>query len=179
MKKVKVKIKGIVPLLQNRFVGEEEESASQRTGVIDHSEDWKNALYLDEKLGVYEPSEHILGAMIQAAKNFQIPGRGKKTYKDLMKSAIIIEPDKIPFNKKEPDEIDKRPVVIRGSRILRQRPMMKEGWKLSFGINILDEQLKPEVVKAILEHSGKYVGIGDYRPRFGRFEVVEFEEEKE
>ena len=36
MKKVGVKIKGIVPLLQNRFVGEEEESASQRTGVVDY-----------------------------------------------------------------------------------------------------------------------------------------------
>jgi hypothetical protein len=176
MKKVNIKIKGIVPLLQNRFVGEIEENSSQRSGVVDYSEDWKEALYFDEKLGVYEPSEHILGAMIQAAKNFQIPGRGKKTYKDLMKSAIIIEPDKIALSKKEPDEIDKRPVVIRGSRILRQRPMMKEGWELSFTVNILDEQLPVEVVKRILEHSGRYIGIGDYRPRFGRFTIEEFEE---
>lgn len=177
MRKVNVKIKGIVPLLQNRFVGEEE-SASERTGVIDHSEDWKQALYSDEKIGIYEPSEHVWGAMIKAASNFQIPGRGKKTYKDLIKSGLVIEPDKIPLSKKEPDEIDKRPVVVRGSRIIRQRPMMKEGWELSFAINILEEQLQPEVVKRILEHAGRYVGIGDFRPRFGRFEVVEFKEEK-
>lgn len=176
MKKVNVKIKGIVPLLQNRFVGEEE-AASQRTGVIDRSEEWREALYFDEKIGIYEPSEHIWGAMIKAASNFQIPGRGKKTYKDLIKSGIVIEPDKIPLGKREPDEIDKRPVVVRGCRIIRQRPMMKEGWELSFTITILDEQLQPEVVKAILEHGGKYVGIGDYRPRFGRFEVVSFNEE--
>lgn len=176
MKKVEVKIKGIVPLLQNRFVGEEDESASQRTGVVDRSEDWRNALYSDEKIGIYEPSEHVWGSMIKAASNFQIPGRGKKTYKDLIKSGIVLEPDKIPLGKKEPDEIDKRPVVIRGSRILRQRPMMKEGWKLSFSVNILDEQLQPEVVKRILVHAGKYIGIGDFRPRFGRFEVIEFEE---
>jgi hypothetical protein len=176
MKKVEVKIKGVVPLLQNRFVGEVEESASQKSGVVDHSEDWRNALYFDEKLGVYEPAEHIWGAMIKAAVNFQIPGKGKKTYKDLMKSAIIIEPDKIPLGKKEPDEIDKRPVVIRGSRILRERPMMKEGWELSFAIDILDEQLATEVVKKILEYAGRYVGIGDYRPRFGRFEITEFKE---
>jgi hypothetical protein len=78
MKKVNVKIKGSVPLLQNRFVGEEE-SASERTGVIDRSENWKQALYFDEKIGIYEPSEHVWGSMIRAASNFQIPGRGKKT----------------------------------------------------------------------------------------------------
>jgi hypothetical protein len=83
------------------------------------------------------------------------------------------------LGKREPDEIDKRPVVVRGSRILRQRPMMREGWELSFTINILEEQLPSEVVRKILEHAGKYVGIGDFRPRFGRFEVVEFKEEKE
>ena len=179
MKKVKVKIRGIVPLLQNRFVGEEEETASERIGVIERSEEWKQALYFDEKIGVYEPSEHIWGAMIKAAGNFQIPGRGKKTYKDLIKSGIIIEPDKIPFGKREPDGIDKRPVVVRGSRILRQRPMMKDGWELSFTINILEEQLPVEAVKKILEYAGRCVGIGDFRPRFGRFEVEEFKEEKE
>lgn len=177
MKKVNVKIKGIAPLLQNRFVGEEE-SVSERTGVVDRSEDWKQALYIDEKIGIYEPSEHIWGSMIRAASNFQIPGRGKKTYKDLIKSGLVIEPDKIPLGKKEPDEIDKRPVVVRGSRIIRQRPMMKEGWKLTFTIGILDEQLPLEAVKRILEYSGQYIGIGDYRPRFGRFEVTEFEEVK-
>lgn len=174
MKSINVKIKGIVPLLQNRFIGEVEESASQRSGVVDRSEEWRDALYFDEEIGIYEPAEHIWGSMIKAAVNFQIPGKGKKTYKDLMKSAIIIDPNKIPLGKKEPDEIDKRPVVIRGSRILRQRPMMKEGWELSFAINLLDEQLQPDVVKVILEHAGKYVGIGDYRPRFGRFEVTKF-----
>lgn len=174
MKSINIKIKGIVPLLQNRFVGEEDENAAERTGVIDRSENWKQALYSDKKLGIYEPSEHIWGSMIKAAVNFQIPGKGKKTYKDLIKSAIIIEPDKIPLGKKEPDEIDKRPVVIRGSRIVRQRPMMKEGWELSFTVNILDEQLPAEAVKRILEHAGRFVGIGDFRPRFGRFIIERF-----
>ena len=30
------------------------------------------------------------------------------------------------------------------------------------------------VVKEILEAAGKYKGVGDNRPEFGRFEVIEF-----
>jgi hypothetical protein len=48
---------------------------------------------------------------------------------------------------------------------------------LRFTINILEEQLPVEAVRKILEYAGRYVGIGDFRPRFGRFEVIEFQEE--
>jgi hypothetical protein len=44
-------------------------------------------------------------------------------------------------------------------------------------IETLDEQLPVSAIKEILDYAGK-VGLGDYRPRFGRFIVTEFKEEK-
>lgn len=81
MKKFKVTIKGIVPLLQHRFPSErEEEKAKKVSGSRDYSEEVELSLYKDEKGQIYQPADHILNAMIKAAGDFRIAGRGKKTY---------------------------------------------------------------------------------------------------
>jgi hypothetical protein len=58
---------------------------------------------------------------------------------------------------------------------MRARPRFDE-WCLEFKILNLDPGLlKAEVIKKILEDAGKYYGLGDYRPEFGRFKVERFE----
>ena len=34
--------------------------------------------------------------------------------------------------------------------------------------------MQKDVLKEIIIYAGKFIGIGDWRPHFGRFEVVEF-----
>jgi len=175
VKRLNVEIEGVAPLLQHRFPEEDEEKQSKRkTGKIDYSAEVTKSLYLTKNNVIYQPSVSIEQSMIKAAVNFQIPGKGKKTYKDLINSALIIEPTEIPL---EPQKytVDKRSVRIQRARVYRYRPRF-HNWKLKFTILILDEQLQPSVVKEILEYAGAYVGIGDYRPKFGRFIVTKFEE---
>ncbi|MBI5788545.1 MAG: hypothetical protein HZA78_06810 [Candidatus Schekmanbacteria bacterium] len=185
MKSVNVKVQGISPLLQHRYVftDEKEEAAKKRSGKKDYSEEWKSALYWDNELGVIQPAGHLEAAMIKAAVNFQIVGKGKKTYKDLFKSAVFVSPDYIPHGLKGSKEdlvqegrltIDKRLVRVNNSGVERLRPMLKN-WLLEFMIEIHDEQISADTVHQVLEHAGRYVGIGDFRPKFGRFSVVKFE----
>ena len=176
MATVKVTIKGVVPLLQHRYPSEKEETKIMKVrGARDYSKEAELALYRDEVGTIYQPAEHILGALIKAAVDFKITGRGKKTYKDLIKSAIVISPDAIPHKNKK-WEVDRRMVVIQRSRIMRERPRF-DNWELSFEIETLDEQLPLSALKEILDQAGK-VGIGDFRPRFGRFIVTEFKEQE-
>jgi len=42
-------------------------------------------------------------------------------------------------------------------------------------LNVLDDQISVDTVQEVLALAGKTVGIGDYRPRFGRFRVSQFE----
>jgi len=64
--------------------------------------------------------------------------------------------------------------VIQRARVLKWRPKFNQ-WKLQFTITILDEtNISPANVKEILEKAGATKGIGDYRPRFGRFMVTKF-----
>jgi hypothetical protein len=114
--------------------------------------------------------------MVKGAVAFKF--EGKKTYKDVINSGIAITPEDIPLITDEEYEIDARPVVIQRSRIVRWRPRFNE-WKLEFTIDIIDdENISASILKDILETAGKTKGIGDYRPRFGRFMVTKFEEIK-
>lgn len=182
MYEVQVTIESISPLLMNRFAEETAEEVIKRVTGKPVQPEVAVSLYILPDGTIYQPATHIEGAFIKAAANFKITGKGKKTYKDLAKSSIFVEPDAIAHKIQEYD-IDKRPVVnptTRG-RVIRARPILNK-WALSFRIKVLDDQFPREVVKSVLDYAGSSVGIGDYRPRFGRFIVTEFnliDQEKE
>jgi hypothetical protein len=176
MDTINVRIRGIAPLLQHRYIFKDEQDTktTKKTGAKDYSEEWKKSMYFDDKLGIYQPAIHIEGAMIKAATNFQVTGKGKKTYKDLFKSAVFCSPEKILHNKRDPDFIHKALVRVNGGGVERLRPAFKD-WYLEFNIQVLDEQIDKDVVNQVLTHAGRFVGIGDFRPRFGRFAIERFE----
>lgn len=182
MRLIEVEIKGIAPLLHHKYTLKGEVDAPKRSGKPDYSQEWLEALYWSDEIGVYQPASHIEGAMIKAAVNFQIPGRGKKTYKDIVKSAVFTRPDYIPFGMTGNPEklqqegkfdLDCRAVIVNRGRVERIRPIFRD-WGLKFQLEICDDQISDAALKDILDHAGKYCGIGDYRPRFGRFMTVEF-----
>lgn len=189
MKKYQVCIEGTCPLLQHRFGIQAQTEAAQQVKMVsgqrDFSGEWKNTCYLLNN-EIVQPAEHIWQSMVRSAVNFRIKGKGRKTYKDMISRAVIVEPDLVSFGITLPEEIttdpsqpvyiDIRPVRIQRARVMRERLALRKGWQLSFEILCLDDQLPTEVLQAILTYSGESIGIGDYRPRFGRFRVVQFQE---
>lgn len=109
--------------------------------------------------------------MVKSASDFKFAG--KKTYKEVFKSGIFVDPLLIRHMKTD-WHVDKQSVVVQRARILRCRPHFDE-WELKFQITLRDDRIQPAIVREILESAGKYVGIGDYRPRYGLFEIVKFE----
>lgn len=186
---VEASIKGIAPLLQHRFGQDaiaEAQAVKKRTGEMDYSEEWRDTVYADEDGWLYEPSNHLESALIKAAVNFKIKGKRGKTYKDLVKAAVYIEPELIPLNVQipenpthnplEPFYVDIRPVIVARARVLRSRGALAKGWRLDFTITVIDDQLPFMVLKEIVDEAGRAVGVGDYRPRMGRFVVTRFEQ---
>jgi len=175
MEKFEVTIEGLVPLLQHRFSGGGElpPEAKHISGNIDYSSEAENALYRMEDGTIYQPADHIENCLVKAAGNFQISGKGKKTYKDLVKAAVLLSPVYIPHEIQD-YQIDLRPVRVQKARIIRQRPIFSR-WRLNFLLEITEPQLPGKVVKEILDYGGRYVGIGDFRPKFGRFHVTHWQ----
>ncbi len=172
MQSVEVKIHGVAPLLHNRFPmeQEDEEKAKRRDQKFDSKEDAEKAVYRNDQ-GCFVPSSWIEATLRETAKEFK--GKGKASLKATILSSVFVEPEEIPMGKKTYDEIDRRPAVIQRQRIVKSRPRFNK-WAIEFTVNFDETRIKKETLKQILEEAGKSKGIGDYRPKFGRFEVHNF-----
>ena len=171
---INVTVKGAAPLLQHRFATEKQTEAPVRaSGKRNYDSEALDALYTLRDGTIYQPATHFEQAIKKSAAKFLIGGRGKKSYKELVQCALLVKPDCI-VHKIQKYNVDRRAVIVNKSRIMRERPIFPE-WELEFEIHLLDVQLKIEAVNTILVDAGQYVGIGDYRPKYGRFIVTRFE----
>jgi len=178
MEQVKVRIKGTRPLLMQspHKLGQETGRSKAYNGYEDEARD---GLYRDGNGSIGVPSLNVLATLRNAAKDFKVPGKGKKNFSSYIMAGIDISPLFIPLdldgaNPDESWQIDIRPVVIKGSRVMKARPRF-DNWALNFTMTILDPIIRPEDMNAILDSAGKYVGLLDYRPLFGKFEITKFE----
>lgn len=62
------------------------------------------------------------------------------------------------------------PVVVNRARIMRTRPIFNN-WSVKFNVSYDDSQVDESQVLKWLEDAGQQVGLCDWRPRYGRFEV--------
>ena len=151
-----------IPYLQNRFRIEEHDDTKKLTAgkkVYDPTVEAKKAMYVDPYEGnVFMPSEHILMATVNAGAAFKM--KGNKTYKSVLPSIIDVQPE--------------RPGVGQRARVVRYRPKFIS-WTAKFQVHLLDATtLTAYEMKEFIEYAGRMIGIGDYRPRFGRFYVSSF-----
>lgn len=189
---VNVRIIGIAPLMQHRYPIPPDvlnpKGATRVTGSRDFSQEWKEYFYATSEGEIYQPATHIESAMISAAKQFKITGKRGKTYGDIFKANVFVSPDQILHNVCVPETLDAdadkvlyldiRPVVVQHARIVRLRPTFKAGWTLDFEIQVIDDQIAQDLLMDVLALSGKTSGLGDNRPRFGRYQVTHFEVSK-
>jgi hypothetical protein len=168
----KVAIKGVVPLLHHKFTASTERVGRQ---IYEPKEEAKKGLYLNKEGVPIQPAVHIEGATIKAAQDFKLKGR--KTYSNFCKASLMILEREIPFDNEEADKwvVDEQPVVIQRARVLCWRPRWDK-WSFHFTLrNLQPTMLDDLTLRKILEKAGTFIGIGDFRPKFGRFEVAEFE----
>jgi len=186
---VNCSVAGVAPLLQHKYplpdFADLSKGGKKRTGEKDYSQEWREHLYINPDGEVYQPAIHFDGAMVKASAGYKIQGARGKTYAQLFKGNVFCSPDEILHGIKAPDDLDAdadkplyldvRPAVVQRARVVRIRPCFKPGWKLDFEITVLDDQIPANVVNEVLILAGRTSGIGDFRPKFGRFMVTKFE----
>jgi len=178
--KYSVEVKGVSPLLMNRFIPEQiVETRVRRGNAKDVSVEDK--LYVTEDGKPYIPSAYIRNSLIEAGKAVQIKGKRKATYSKLLGSTLIVQPDAILINSTsgwEPFTTTAVNPATKG-RVTVTRPMFKD-WKLSFEV-IIPDDINEEDFAKIFDEAGRYVGIGDWRPAkkgmYGKFIVTKLARE--
>jgi len=134
-------------------------------------------LYRNKENKICIPSIWLERTLVKAGTSFKLGGSGKKTYKDHLNAFVTAHPELSPLSNQK-FEIDTRSVIINRGRILRSRPKFEEGWKVNFQVVIQNDEITINTFKEILEFAGKYGGLGDYRPKYGRFKVNNIEKVK-
>lgn len=183
MKTLKYRITGEAPLLMHRPtlanpldpLSKEYKKYSGKRKKTDEDHEillkmqWTAGLYYDEINGYHIPSEVIEGCLLNGAKKFKLG--------TAFKSCLVHEPSKLIFEHNDlvPEDlyqlseyVDTRMVVVNRSRVLGCRPIFNY-WKLDFVIHIDESIFNDDDIDKIVDAAGKYVGICDYRPRYGRF----------
>lgn len=175
---VSVTIEGSAPLLFHRWDNEaiEEKAKAKKNSKAKKEDNIESYLYRNEAGEICIPGEYLRQAIIQAAKFKADPRSPRKSAADLFKAGVVALTELASLGVKDWDYLDRRRVMVQRQGITRARPAMQKGWRAGFDIQVLT----PEYVDATLLHevliqAGRLVGIGDFRPSFGRFFVVNYE----
>lgn len=175
--RVLVTIKGVSPILFHRWNCESVESKSKakKGSAEKKSDDVESYVYRNDEGELCIPGEYLRGAIIGAAKFQQDPRSPRKSAADLFKAAIVSLTELSSLKVKAWDYLDKRRVCIQRNAITRSRPAMKEGWTVSFILMVnLPEYVDEQLLNSTIQAAGKLIGLADFRPSYGRFNVVEF-----
>lgn len=175
---VRITIQGCSDFLFHRWNNEAvlEKSKAAKGSKAKKSDDVESYVYRDEDGYLSIPGEYLRGSIVGAAKFKQDPRSPRKSAQDLYKAGVISLTNLSSLGIKAWDYEDKRRVVIQRNAITRTRPALKKGWTCSFEIMVnLPEYISKDQLYDMTASAGKLIGIGDFRPTFGRFQIVKFE----
>lgn len=186
---IRVRLTGVAPLLLHsaRLCDPSDEITRAMKAITSKPAKGKNAktpddlvelqrleflggLYWSDDLGPYIPSSNIEGLIRDGAKSVRM---GSATEAGLQAEDAPLLYD----GPRDPDELwssgrfhDVRSTVVGRARVMRTRPVFRS-WAIETTVTLFGLGIQAESIPTWLAHAGTYVGLGDYRPKFGRFVV--------
>lgn len=187
-----VKLTGVAPVLMHNIrlldptdhivKGMKEITSKRKKTETDLEElkrlEFEGGLYIDAK-GPYIPSEWIESMIRDGAKKNKL---GKTA-----SAAVFCTEDRFHLDFKgpktvvklfaQPEYVDTRGVVVGRARVLRTRPKFPE-WSVTFSAYLNTEVMDLKDFERAIQQAGLMVGLGDYRPKYGRFTVNSIQKAK-
>lgn len=173
-----VTVEGSAPMLFHRWNCDavEAKSKAAKGSAAKKTDDIESYVYRNEAGELCLPGEYLRQSIIMAAKFRQDPRSPRKSAMDLFKAAVISLTDLASLGKTEWDFEDRRRVTVQRNGITRIRPAVREGWKATVLLMVnIPEYVSPGLLRSVLDDAGRLVGVGDFRPTFGRFTVANWE----
>lgn len=135
--------------------------------------EWSASMYYADDIGPFIPALNLEGCLAEAGKIHRLG----KTVKQA--AQVVTERAKLEYE--GPRKMDKlwqagtkfadvRGVNVAGKKIMRCRPIFLK-WATEFQVGYMADVIQRDDVVRVLEEAGRRIGIGTYRPRFGRFTV--------
>lgn len=184
---VRAVLVGVSDILFHRWNVEavEAKAGAAKGSKAKKTDDLESYVYRNDLGQLCVPGEYVRGAIINAAKFRQDPRSPRKSAMDLFKAGVVTLTPLAPINANgEPVTVKPQPwdyehrcrVTVQRNGITRTRPAMKTGWTITVDHMVnLPEYIPPDLLHEVLVNAGRLIGIGDFRPTYGRFAVSRFE----
>lgn len=185
-----VKIKG-ESMLFNKMpdlsIGKGEGKSQEKLDPLERERAfWREKLYFDDKGNVYMPGENLHQMMKDAATywGMKIAGSANKTYTNVIDKGLIVDNCYMGMKKDSPlftglgKMVNGNPSKGKksGAKVYKIRPLLMN-WSMTFTVHCFDARLTKPILKTIMSYAGTFIGMGDWRPIYGRFELVGLDEE--
>lgn len=176
--RARITIEGDAALLFHRWSSDAvaTKAAAAKGSKAKKSDDTESYVWRCENGNLGIPGEYLRQSIIHAAKFEQDPRSPRKSMMDLAKATVISLTDLHDLGVEQWDFEDRRRVVIQRNAVTRIRPAMRAGWRAEFVFMCnMPQYITPPILHRLAVSAGMVVGIGDFRPTFGRFRVTGFE----
>lgn len=175
--RVNITIEGVAPIMFHRWSCEavEAKATAAKGSKTKREDNVESYLYRNSAGEIAIPGEYLRQAIIEAAKFRQDPRSPRKCAKDLYKAALISLTELATTGATDPDYLDRRRVCVQRSAVTRVRPALNAGWSATFQMMVqTPEYISPQTLNTVIADAGRLVGVGDFRPSYGRFVVTGF-----
>ncbi len=172
-------LESIAPYSMSR--AHDEPKLAKETGDAYELRTWAQRGHYNEDGAVFIPPMAFKFSIAKASRNLslQIPGKGKATYTKFFENGVQVTEGPLIATK---DDVHKQRVYCNadgkrgsGKRVWRYFPTI-QSWSADVVYHILADEITQDVFGQVIEHSGMFVGIGQFRPENGgingRFRVT-------
>lgn len=179
-------IKGVAPFIMHNGRGADPQdpvtkwakSGTKKQGKqdADHEaiaeKEYILSAYADENNVPYIPADVIYAAIINGAKKDKQGPAAKAGIMIVSPGDLNYEgPTTIAELYKDEKFVLRKPAKIGQKKVVRTRPIF-ENWSATFTVEFDESVIGKDDVQRAVEQAGKFCGVGDWRPRHGRFEVM-------
>lgn len=165
MYKINVTLEGTAPFLFNKYLP----SDSKKRPESEYMEIAKGRAYSDDH-GIFVPQWTLKRVLQDGIKGAGIKEAKKSIAPAVVATTFLEAPGR--FQKPDVDFVHTcmgRVPPRTGAMVAIYRPAMDVGWLLSFTYIVLDASRDPGQLHDAMIHAGPFVGIGSWRPEYGRF----------
>jgi hypothetical protein len=174
---VKVTLEGSSKMLFHRWNCDavEAKAKAAKGSAAKKTDDLESYVWRNEKGEICLPGEYLRQSIVHAAKFRQDPRSPRKSAMDMFKAAIIPLTELASLGTKKWDYDDYHRVQVQRQGITRIRPAFNAGWRATIELMCnIPEYVDPILLRQVLDDAGRLVGVGDFRPTYGRFVVVDW-----
>jgi hypothetical protein len=170
-------LRGTSDLLFHRWSNEAvaEKAAAKRGSAVKKQDNLESYVWRDDKGMICLPGQYVHKAMVEAGRFMQDPRSSRRTAYSLFQAAFAPVTTLAPLGKQWEIE-DRRRMTVQRQGITRTSPGFRSGWEASMRFTVtLPEYVDPQLFLEALTLAGRVIGVGQYRPTYGRFAPVKFD----